>query len=227
MFIRKDHSVKWKLLGIATLVIAVVCLLGVLWFDKPLFLYLRNYNWSIWGYFDTIFATKIWLMASLALALVISIKKLVKSKHKTAKEKNKFSLKKIINKFIEKTKGNFGFLIFLSVFLSGIITDLLKYGFGRQRPIFFEALGQSGFYPMNNDWAFNSMPSGHTSASFAALVMIGLLFPKIKWATWTLAIAIAISRVCYGDHWPSDVIFGAFVGMVTADIVKSLFFKNK
>jgi undecaprenyl-diphosphatase len=56
-------------------------------------------------------------------------------------------------------------------------------------------------------------------ASFAALVTIGLLAPRAKWFTWTLAIIIGMSRVCAGMHWPSDVIFGAFIGMVAADVV--------
>jgi membrane-associated phospholipid phosphatase len=52
--------------------------------------------------------------------------------------------------------------------------------------------------------------------------MIGMLFPKIKWATWTIAIVIGASRVCCGAHWPTDVVLGAFLGMVSADIVKAL-----
>ena len=51
--------------------------------------------------------------------------------------------------------------------------------------------------------------------------MLGLLAPKIKWFTWTLAIVIGVSRICVGAHWPSDVIFGAFIGMVVADFVKA------
>ncbi len=87
------------------------------------------------------------------------------------------------------------------------------------RPIFFEALNQTGFYPFNDEWAFNSIPSGHTAASFAGLVMVGLLYPKYKWATWTGAIIIGASRICHGAHWPTDVILGAFVGMVAADVI--------
>ena len=63
--------------------------------------------------------------------------------------------------------------------------------------------------------------NGHTFASFAGLVMLGLLAPKIKWFTWSLAILIGASRVFYGAHGPTDVILGAFIGMVAADLVKA------
>ena len=78
----------------------------------------------------------------------------------------------------------------------------------------------TGFFPPSLDWAFNSMPSGHTAVSFAGLVMVGMLAPKYKVLTWTLAVVIGVSRVAVGAHWPSDVILGAFIGMVIADIVK-------
>ena len=109
---------------------------------------------------------------------------------------------------------------------TGIVVKILKIMIGRARPVFFEALGMTGFFSPSFDWAFNSMPSGHTAVSFAGLVMIGMLAPKYKPVTWTLAIVIALSRVAIGAHWPSDVIFGAFLGMVVADIVKGMLLRK-
>lgn len=109
----------------------------------------------------------------------------------------------------------------MSVLSASIVGKALKIIIGRMRPLFFEALDKTGFVPFSTDWAFNSMPSGHTFASFAGLIMLGLLAPRIKWFTWSLAIIIGISRVCIGAHWPSDVILGAFIGMVAADFAKS------
>lgn len=226
MFLTKNNKIKWNWILIGLAITIVLCIAGILFFDKPLFLFLRDFNWYGWTIFDKIYDSEIWLMVSGLFALVIFVKKLIKSKSNNKKDTTKFSLKIFYSNFIEKSKDNYGFLIFCSVFLSGLIASFLKYSLGRQRPVFFEALGQSGFYPFTNEWAFNSMPSGHTTASFAGLVMMGLLFPKWKWATWSLAIIIGLSRVSYGAHWPSDIIFGAFIGMVSADLVKWFFYRK-
>ena len=110
---------------------------------------------------------------------------------------------------------------------AGIVAKIIKVCVGRFRPIFFEALGITGFRPGSFEWAFNSMPSGHTAATFAGLVMAGMLSPKIKPITWTLAILVGLSRVAAGAHWPTDVILGAFIGMVAADLVKYFAFRRK
>ena len=119
-----------------------------------------------------------------------------------------------------KIKNSYVFYVFCSVVSAFLTTGILKVLIGRSRPVLFEALGNTYFVPGTFEHVFNSMPSGHTAVSFAGLVMIGMLFPRIKWATWTMAIIIGLSRIYVGAHWMSDVIFGAFVGMVCADIVK-------
>ncbi|MDR0741557.1 MAG: phosphatase PAP2 family protein [Rickettsiales bacterium] len=227
MFLRKNNTLKWKWIIFAAALTIVLCLSGIFWFDKPLLLFFRQFDLFGWHAIDVVFAAKIWLVASGVIALVIFIKNALKSKNKSEEDTIKFNIKKIIANFLEKSKGNYSFLIFCSVFFADLATAALKFGFGRQRPIFFEALGQTGFYPLTSEWAFNSMPSGHAAASFAGLVMIGMLFPRIKWATWTIAIIVGASRIAYGAHWPSDIILGAFVGMLSADIAKSFFFADR
>ena len=216
MFLNKDNSIKWKWLLIASVITVALCVIGVFWLDKPVFEFLRRFDWQPWQFFDVIFAAKMWLYVSALFMLLIAVRNKNKLKFKL-----KINLKQNIADFKQIAKNNYGMMIFLSVLVASIIAGIAKFGLGRARPIFFEALGHTGFYPGTAEWAFNSMPSGHTTASFAGLVMIGMLFPKIKWGTWTLAIIIGVSRICAGAHWPSDVILGAFIGMVVADMVKS------
>ncbi len=60
-----------------------------------------------------------------------------------------------------------------------------------------------------------SFPSGHTSSSFAAAVV--LLYTTPNWlgiAALTIAILIAFSRLYLGAHFPSDVLCGALLGIM-------------
>jgi undecaprenyl-diphosphatase len=207
---------KWKKMGVAALVTFVLVVLGILWFDEPLFVFLRQFNCRLWNVFDVVFAGKVWLLVSFIAAVVLCVKKVIKSEI-SVKLSN---IGGSIRDCFEKTKSSHAFLIFYSVLSTGIIVKILKTFIGRARPIFFEALDMTGFFPPSLDWAFNSMPSGHTAISFAGLVMIGMLAPRYKPVTWTLAVLVGVSRIAFGAHWPSDVIFGAFIGMVVADIVK-------
>ena len=155
------------------------------------------------------------------------MKKTIDSGIKYKNINKNFSLASIAKDFIGKVRTNYAFLIFSSVFSACIVTKVIKILLGRYRPIFFEALGDTGFSPFSIDWAFNSMPSGHTAATFAGLVMVGMLAPRVKPITWTLAIIVGFSRIYIGAHWPTDVILGAFIGMVVADLVKWWAFRRK
>lgn len=221
MFLTKDNKIKWNWLKWGTCITAVLVISGILWFDKPLYLFLRNFDCGLWRVFNVVFDAKTWIIVAAVVLLVFYIKKIIKVKPRFRNEKNKFSLIVFGRDFIAKTHNSYAFFVLASVLAASVVGKILKIVIGRMRPVFFEALDKTGFVPFSTDWAFNSMPSGHTFASFAGLIMLGLLAPRIKWVTWTLAIIIGISRVCIGAHWPSDVIFGAFIGMVAADLVKA------
>ncbi len=218
---------KWKLLAVATIVVAALIAGGLIWFDKPLLLWMRGLDCRFWRILGVMFDDKIWAAIFAGFVLGVYIKKTMITGLNYKNINNRFSLRSIFVDFWQKTSGNRGFLIFCSIFVAGGLVWCLKALIGRARPILFEALDFTGFYPPSFDWVFNSMPSGHTAVSFAALVMIGMLAPRVKPLTWTLAILIGVSRVCVGAHWPTDVILGGFIGMVVADIVKWRMLRNK
>lgn len=221
MFLTTDNRIKWNWLGWASIITLALVVSGIAWFDKPLYLFMRNFDCGLWRIFDVLFDAKIWIIVSVVVLMVFYVKKIINSKPIYKNEKHQFSLIAFFRDFVSKTHNSYAFFVLSSVLAASVVGKILKIIIGRMRPIFFEALDKTGFVPFSTDWAFNSMPSGHSFASFAGLVMLGLLAPKIKWFTWTLAILIGVSRICIGAHWPSDVIFGAFIGMVAADMVKA------
>lgn len=221
MFLTKDNKIKWKWLGYGAVITLVLVFAGIFWFDKPLYLFMRNFDAPVWRLFDLLFGAKIWLIVSAVVLLFFYIKKSLKVRPKIKNENNKFSLAVFVKDAFLKVHNSYAFYVFCSVLAASVVGKILKILIGRARPIFYEALDMTGFFPLSTEWAFNSMPSGHTFASFAGLVMIGLLAPKVKWFTWSLAIIIGASRVFYGAHWPTDVIMGAFIGMAMADLVKA------
>lgn len=64
-----------------------------------------------------------------------------------------------------------------------------------------------------------SFPSGHTAASFAAMTALFLAKMKKVWiAALVLAVLIAFSRLYFYVHYPTDVLGGAIVGILSGII---------
>ncbi len=61
-----------------------------------------------------------------------------------------------------------------------------------------------------------SFPSGHTAASFAAMTALFLAKMKKAWiAALILAVLIAFSRLYFYVHYPTDVLGGIVVGILS------------
>ena len=218
MFIRQNNTLKWKWIGYGALITLALVLMGVWFFDKPLFDLINNpaCNTSMPDttnnmcvavlLFGKIFKWNVLLSASVISVIVFFLYKAIK---------NEFDFRYA---FV-KIKNSYVFYVLLSLVFAAGFVKLLKVIIGRARPIFADP---TLFNMFSDSKAFSSMPSGHTALGFAALVMLGMLFPRIKWATWTLATLIGLCRIYVGSHWPTDVIVGAFVGMVCADFAKAL-----
>ena len=60
----------------------------------------------------------------------------------------------------------------------------------------------------------HAFPSGHTSQAFGMLVLLTWLWPVLAILGGPIAVAVGISRVFFGLHYPSDVAAGALLGVV-------------
>jgi membrane-associated phospholipid phosphatase len=106
--------------------------------------------------------------------------------------------------------------IFIVVAAAGLADDAVKIVFGRARPYLWLAGDDSGFGFFRYSAKFASFPSGHTTTSMAAALVLGALLPRGK--SWFLlaALTIAISRIVLDVHYLSDVIAGALLGAAVA-----------
>ena len=71
MFLTTDNKLKTRWLGWGTIITAVIVTLGMVWFDKPLYILLRKLDCGAWAYFGNAFDAKVWLVLTALLLLVV------------------------------------------------------------------------------------------------------------------------------------------------------------
>ena len=92
-----------------------------------------------------------------------------------------------------------------------IVTSGLKVLTGRERP---SSTGNPGhFAGPSLGSGHNSFPSGHTSVAFSVATVLAKRYPKQRWLYYGLATAVGISRVRKAEHYPSEVLVGAAIGI--------------
>lgn len=111
-----------------------------------------------------------------------------------------------------------GVIVLLSLLFCAVVAlGIMKPYFGRVRPYL-----ERGLTPLIPPPGGSSFPSGHTSSSFAAAFSICLYDKKIgRWAC-VMASLIAFSRLYFLVHYPTDILGGIIVGMLSAVIVSEL-----
>jgi len=110
--------------------------------------------------------------------------------------------------------------VFVAVGLPGLVGTVVKRWIGRVRP---SDSGPFAYEPLSWRPEYASFPSGHATTAFAALVALGVLFPRARPLLWIYALMIAASRVMVSAHYPSDVITGAAFGAFGALWVRDWF----
>lgn len=107
-------------------------------------------------------------------------------------------------------KGFRDLFIFASTLVVSIIASfVLKFIFMRPRPF---GLVESIALTNLPDYSF---PSSHAFVAFACLPFLDKEFPKLKYLFIILAVIMVLSRIYYGMHYMSDIIFGSILGYLT------------
>ncbi|MFY7965799.1 MAG: phosphatase PAP2 family protein [Chitinophagaceae bacterium] len=115
-----------------------------------------------------------------------------------------------------------------SLLINTAITQAMKYSINRQRP--YDAYPTIiNPYTIEKDASF---PSGHTSTAFALATSMSIQYKKwyVVVPAFAWAGSVGYSRMYLGEHYPTDVLAGAAIGIGSAYLSewlnKKLFKKN-
>lgn len=115
----------------------------------------------------------------------------------------------------DKEDKQIAILSFFSLMFADILVYILKLIFLRPRP--YITLDNVELVKTELNYSF---PSGHATLSFAVYTLIGYKYKKFILAI-LIASIISITRIYLGVHYPSDIIFGAILGvLITLILIK-------
>lgn len=110
----------------------------------------------------------------------------------------------------------FFFLLIVGIFLSDQISShLIKEWVNRIRPCH----SLEDVRLLVSCGSGKSFPSSHSVNNFALAVFLSYFFNKYRIYFYILASIVALSRVYVGVHYPSDILGGAVIGFIIANLI--------
>ncbi len=103
--------------------------------------------------------------------------------------------------------------------VSHVLVHLLKNRVCRLRPK--DVLPNINTFNVPLD--YYSFPSGHTTAVFSIATALALSIPLLAFICFPIAMIVAITRLYLGVHYPSDVLAGMTVAILTTHFIQFIF----
>ena len=100
--------------------------------------------------------------------------------------------------------------IFIGMVLAWSTAEIVKHIVRRPRPFLAIPEALPTIIPEPSSYSF---PSGDTALAFGAAVAFGQCFPRYRPFALLLAVAVGLSRVFVGVHFPVDALAGAAIGI--------------
>jgi membrane-associated phospholipid phosphatase len=191
---------RLQLIAISVPVMAGFCIFSYYYLDIPVAYYSKSLGQNIRTFFNTItyFGDSKWYLigSGILFGYLRYIRKDISWSHKPL-------------------------FIFIAVASSGLLADLIKYTLGRYRPKMLFQNGLYGFDFLDAAYGMTSFPSGHANTIAALALAFYYLFPRYGLLYFCFAVLVSVSRVIIGAHFLSDVVFGAYLGIVMTVLTRS------
>lgn len=202
----------WPLAWTA-LYVVVFSVLSILFFDRPVALWLKEHvSGDVLGFFRVVTRlgeAELFLVPAGMLWIGFMVMSLRAAGQEMRRRWRRMSFAP-------------GFL-FLSIAVSGLISNAIKISLGRYRPRYLFQEGLYGFSPFNTEWGMNSFPSGHSQAAFAAMTALMVIFPRYDVFWMVIAALVAASRVVTTVHYLSDAVAGAYLAVAVTLLLARAF----
>ncbi len=114
-----------------------------------------------------------------------------------------------------------------SLIVAGIICNAIKFIIGVARPKYFFLYNYERLNFFNIEHKVNSFPSGHTQAAFTVAILFLIYFQRYHLIIIGVAMLMGLSRIFMSMHFPSDLIFGAYIGSLIPIVIYKFHFKFK
>ncbi len=110
-----------------------------------------------------------------------------------------------------------------SILAATVICNVIKIILGRARPILLFQDNIYGFHFFASTDLMHSMPSGHATTAFLLATVLVKLYRRQAFILYAIATYFLITRVVLTYHYVSDVVLGAYLGVIVALIVHFIF----